>query len=169
MRLIVFSDTHQNTAFFQRCVQQAMEDGPIDALLHCGDGVRDLDCVESDLLRANPHILLYAVRGNCDLYLTQYPVTEMLELQGVRMMLTHGHTFQVKQGLGPLASAAREMGADVVFFGHTHQATVVKKHGVTLINPGSLTSYAYTETAYLEVLIDVHKNIRENFIKRHLK
>lgn len=165
MRIIVFSDTHQNTALLKRCVSQAIADGPIDVLIHCGDGVRDLDCVEGDLLRANPSISIYAVRGNCDFYVNTYPATELAELQGIRTMITHGHAFQVKQGVGFLAKAARETQAELVFFGHTHQPVVLEKHGVTLINPGSLASYAYTDTTYLEVLIDLHKNIRENFIK----
>ena len=67
MRIVVVSDTHQNTALLEQAVRQAIADGPIDGLIHCGDGVRDLDCVEAALLASNPRIRIYAVKGNCDL------------------------------------------------------------------------------------------------------
>ncbi len=146
-----------------------MEDGPVDMLVHCGDGVRDLDSLENELLLANPCARMYAVRGNCDLGSLHYPITEIVEANGLKIMVTHGHAFEVKYGLGMLSKAAREVGAGLVFFGHTHQPVITQKHGVTLINPGSLASYALTDTAYLEIMIDAQKNIREKFIKQSVK
>lgn len=169
MRIIAVTDSHQNTALLQRSVQQAIEDGPIDVFIHCGDGVRDLDCVEQELLAANPRIRIYAVRGNCDLGAFEYPETELADLQGVRAFITHGHLYQVKHGLGHLAKAAREQNAKLAFFGHTHQALVAEKHGVMLINPGSLTSWFQGDTAYLEVTIGSNEIIRENFVKQREK
>jgi uncharacterized protein len=165
MRIIVVSDTHQNTALLGQSVRQAIADGPIDVFLHCGDGVRDLECVESDLLQKNPRIRIFAVRGNCDLGAFPYPVSELIDLNGVRAFVTHGHLYQVKHGLGQLARAARELNAALAFFGHTHQAAIAQKHGVTLINPGSLASQASEGIAYLEVTIDLEQNVRENFIR----
>ena len=169
MRIIVFSDTHQHTSLLQNAVSQAMEDGPVDALIHCGDGVRDLECVEGDLLRFNPHIQIYAVRGNCDLGLAHYPLTETITVKKRKIMITHGHVFHVKHGLGKLARAAREIGADIACFGHTHQPVITEKHGVMLVNPGALASYSFSDTAYLELVIDFHNRICENIIKRSVK
>ena len=165
MRIIVVSDTHQNTALLRQSVRQAIADGPIDVFLHCGDGARDLEYVESDLLQCNPRIRVYAVRGNCDLGAFPYPSSELIDLSGVRALVTHGHLYQVKHGLGQLANAAKELQATLAFFGHTHQAAVEQKHGVTLINPGSSASQNAAGIAYLEVLIDSQRHIRENFIK----
>jgi len=165
MRIVAFADTHQKTELFIRCVRQAMEDGKIDAFIHCGDGVRDLETVESELLRSNPNIRIYAVRGNCDIGAFRYPGIETAELDGVRTLITHGNNYQVKHGLGMLSKAARAMGMRLVFFGHTHQPTVREKHGVMLINPGSLASWAMDDTAYLEVIIDKQQHLRTEFIK----
>lgn len=165
MRIVVFSDTHQNTALFRQSVRQAMDDGKIDVLVHCGDGVRDLDAVESALLTHNPDIRVYAVRGNCDLAAFQYPGTETANLSGVRALITHGHLYQVKHGLGQLSKAAKDMGMQLVFFGHTHQPTVKEKHGVMLLNPGSLAALSLDGKAYLEVDIDENQKICEKFIK----
>lgn len=169
MRIVVFSDTHQNTELFKQSVRQAMDDGRIDAFIHCGDGVRDLEAVEGELIQRNPNIRIYAVRGNCDLGAIQYPDTETADLNGVRALITHGYLYQVKHGFGPLSKAARDMGMRLLFFGHTHQPVVVEKHGVLLLNPGSLASLSYNGTAYLEVVIDEHQNIREKFVKQTLK
>ena len=167
MRIIIFSDTHQKTALFSQYVRQAMDDGKIDAFIHCGDGVGDLDTVEGELLKHNPGIRIYVVRGNCDLAAFEYPGTETADLNGVRTLITHGHLYQVKHGLGPLSKAARDMQTQLVFFGHTHQPAIKEKHGVLCINPGSLACLAQEGNAYLEVLIDETKTIRERFIKHH--
>lgn len=165
MRIVAVSDTHRNTAQLRRSVRQAVEDGQIDVFIHCGDGVQDLDVVEDILRTANPSIRIYAVRGNCDLGAFQVPVSDLADLHGVRALITHGHIYDVKHGLGKLAKAARSLHAALAFFGHTHQPLIAQKHGVTLINPGSLAAWSLTDTAYLEVLIDGDHPIRENFIK----
>ncbi len=165
MRIVAVSDTHQNTSFLRRSVRQAIGDGRIDVFIHCGDGVRDLLAVEEDLLFFNPNIRIYAVRGNCDFSDPQFPDSELAELNGVRAFITHGNLYQVKHGLGKLSKAARDLKAGLAFFGHTHQAVVAEKHGVILINPGSLASWSLTDTAYLEVTIDPDQRIYEQFIK----
>lgn len=166
MRIIAVSDTHQNTTLLKRSVRQAIEDGRIDVFIHCGDGVRDLLDVDEDLRFFNPHIRIYAVRGNCDFYDPGFPDSELADLNGVRAFITHGHLYQVKHGLGKLAKAARDLNAGLAFFGHTHQAVVTEKHRVVLINPGSLASWFQGDTAYLEVQIDQNQNIQEQFIKQ---
>ncbi len=165
MRIIAVSDTHRNTERLVRCVRQALADGPIDAFLHCGDGVRDLEAAEPLLILQNPHIRIVAVKGNCDLGEFAYPASELVDLNGVRTLVTHGHLYQVKQGLSSLAQAARELHATLAFFGHTHRPDIVRRQGLTLINPGSLSFWQAAGIAYLEVLIDGSQSIRENFIK----
>lgn len=165
MRIVVFSDTHRNMERFAQSVRQAVADGKIDALIHCGDGVGDLEEVEGELTRHNPRIRIYAVVGNCDLAAGHYPGTETANLNGVETLITHGHLYHVKQGLGQLAKAAADLQMRLVFFGHTHQPVVREKHGVLCVNPGSLAALYHEGYAYLEVLIDENQQIREKFIK----
>lgn len=164
MRIIAVSDTHQNTALLRQSVQQAMEDGKIDVFIHCGDGVRDIHCVEKALLASNPNIRIYAVRGNCDVGAFPYPVTETIDLNGIRTLITHGYIHHVKHGLGMLSKAARSLHAQLAFFGHTHQPLVKEKHGITLINPGS-----FADTAYAEVIIGENRMFRAKLIPWGLK
>ena len=165
MRIVAVSDTHQNTDLLARCVQQAVDDGKIDVFIHCGDGVRDLHRVETLLTASNPDIRIYAVRGNCDVGASLVPDTETANLNGVRVLITHGNGYHVKHGLGKLSKAAKALRMDLVFFGHTHRQTVEEKRGVLLLNPGSLSAESAAGTAYLEVVIDENQKICERFIK----
>ena len=85
---------------------------------------------------------LTAVAGNCD-YGSTARTEWLLELEGVRILLTHGHGYAVKQGTGALLRRARELEAQVVLFGHTHQRLLEEADGVLLINPGSCRDERY--------------------------
>lgn len=61
----------------------------------------------------------------------------MVELEGVKILLCHGHRYHVKSTLLPLYLAARENGVRLALFGHTHTALLEEKDGITLLNPGS--------------------------------
>jgi predicted phosphodiesterase len=65
-------------------------EGPIDALIHLGDGYHDL----ADLGVPLPPV--YQVAGNCDLFRSDTRMT--VTLAGARLLLTHGHYQNVKQG-----------------------------------------------------------------------
>ena len=46
---------------------------------------------------------------------------------------------------------AKNIGADIVFFGHTHNRTFFQKDGITFINPGDYMSGHYVEITDNEV------------------
>lgn len=139
MDLLVVSDTHG------RCerLAQAWERSSYAALLFLGDGLRDLDVLP-------PDVTVRAVRGNCDFVGADVPVSRVEDFGSCRIFMTHGHTYGVKWGLENAISAAVAAGADVLLFGHTHQAlektlpagetvggTVLSKP-LLVLNPGSL-------------------------------
>ena len=66
------------------------------------------------------------------------PLAGCHAVQGARIFYTHGHLYSVKTELGGLLQAARELDANVVLFGHTHQPLCTYREGVHLLNPGSL-------------------------------
>ena len=55
------------------------------------------------------------------------------------VMLTHGHYYNVNYGTQMLVEAAKEKGADVVFYGHTHVPAFEQKNGNYYVNPGSVS------------------------------
>ena len=126
-----------------------------DAAIFLGDGLRDLDVIDG---RAYG-MPIYCVRGNCDGFFGAYtdvPTELTLNFFGKRLLLTHGHRFDVKYGLSTLASYAALNGYDAVLFGHTHEPEEVlvtakdadgNDKTVALFNPGSIGgSYAMRGT-----------------------
>lgn len=130
MRVGVVSDIHGGYRELEKALD-AM--GPIDLLLHAGDGRRDLDRLLME--RSLP---CHRVVGNCD-FGGDLPTELRLAIDRWSVYLTHGHHYGVKQGLMRLGLKAQEMGVDMVIFGHTHQPFHGDYHGVTLFNPGSLS------------------------------
>ena len=99
---------------------------------------------------------VYACVGNCD-YASPLPVEGELEIERVKILYCHGHTYGVKSGLARLAMEAKKRGCDVVFYGHTHRADITQINGVTLINPGSFRYPTNAGGGYAYVVINGEK------------
>lgn len=128
MLLAVFSDTHGNIEPMCRAV---LAHGP-DAALHLGDCVRDAQALRQRF----PALDVRAVRGNCD-FGGGAPDRLLLDWEGVRILMTHGHLYNVKTTLDSLRNAAGFTGARLALYGHTHQAEYREEGGVVFLNPGS--------------------------------
>lgn len=144
MELLIFSDSHGRAENIQVALERQVK-AP-DAVLFLGDGARDLDRI---FLCDVP---LWAVRGNCDWSSSDFAdrTERLLYLEGHTLLLTHGHEWGVKGGLGALIAHAADVGADIVLFGHTHKPTLetvaagtqigktVLSRSMYLFNPGSI-------------------------------
>ncbi len=130
MRIVVFSDTHRNIS---GCIQllENMQ-GQIDAVLHAGDIAEDIEKLKSTF----PHMAICGVRGNNDFY-TNLPTELLLDYEGIKIFLTHGHRYKVKYTYEDIADVAIAKGAQIAVFGHTHQSCDRIEKGVHLLNPGS--------------------------------
>ncbi|MCR4399423.1 MAG: metallophosphoesterase [Syntrophomonadaceae bacterium] len=127
MRAAVCADTHGDIAGLLavlRCQR-------VEEVWHAGDFLRD-----GEALAAALGLPLRGVVGNCD---RDQPGPEELvfAVHGRRVLLTHGHRQRVKSHLLALMMRAREVGADIVVFGHTHLPLVEEERGILFINPGS--------------------------------
>ena len=129
MKLTVFSDCHGNLENAIRILTES----EADCYLFCGDGIRDAESA-ADLLDKR----LIAVLGNCDRGETG-EAERLLELDGVRILLTHGHGYSVKSSLLPLRRRALELDVQLVLYGHTHLWRLEKQNGITICNTGSIT------------------------------
>ena len=128
MKLLILSDTHRSLGFACEAIEKEVP----DAVIHLGDHLGDAE----DLSFAYQDPDFYYVPGNCD-YAPTVPQMLTLEFDGVRIFATHGHLFGVKRELTTLADAARERGAQLALFGHTHVQCLETIGGVTLLNPGA--------------------------------
>lgn len=144
MKLLVFSDSHGDTRLMERAVR---EEKP-HHILHLGDVVRDAVA----LAEAFPQVPLDYVPGNCDGVCDIAQAERLITLEGVRLLMMHGHTRGVKVGIGQAALRAREVEAQVLLFGHTHQPLCDRAGDLWLLNPGSihqgyLTTYGVVDIA----------------------
>ena len=130
MKIIVVSDTHGSYRNFRQVMQLNRH---ADIVVHCGDSRDEVDEIRMEF----PDKVYYTVKGNCD-FGSMLPLTEEFTVEGVRFMATHGHLFNVKYGMLDISLAAREKGADIVLFGHTHIAMDEVVDGIRYFNPGSL-------------------------------
>ena len=130
MKIIVVSDTHGSYRNFKKVMELNRN---ADIVVHCGDSRDEVENIKLEF----PDKVYYTVKGNCDLG-SMLPATEEFTVDGVRFMATHGHLFNVKYGMFDIDKAARDKGADVVLFGHTHIAVDVVRDGIRFFNPGSL-------------------------------
>lgn len=125
----MFSDSHGNLSHM---VEAAARTKP-DRIFHLGDGWRDAQALHARF----PDIPLDQVAGNCDLRPVG-PIEKVIDVAGKRLLLCHGHTYGVKRTLLNGLYAAREQGADLFLFGHTHRPFCETRQGVILLNPGSI-------------------------------
>ena len=168
MELLIFSDSHGRHDGMQEAIDRQLTG--IDAVLFLGDGLRDADRLLCD------GATLYSVRGNCDWFADASVEAEItLSFEGHRLLLTHGHLYGVKGGVGALISHAASLNADVVLFGHTHipycevipAGTVAGGRELTrpmyLFNPGSIGTDASFGTLSLknDVVLLSHGSVKK--------
>lgn len=136
MRALILSDIHGETTTLRWLLEETWKQvGPIDAYIFLGDGIRDFERAESFIRDRDEHAVMYAVQGNCD-FSPSAPERIITTLGGLKVYITHGHIHRVKGGLDYLRSVAREAGADVALYGHTHRANV-EYTTPWLLNPGA--------------------------------
>ena len=126
MKLLVMSDTHGDAEIIKQVRERHMD---VDTIIHCGDSELPYD---HEYLQG-----IKRVRGNCDRD-TRYPVEEQFDVSEKRIFVTHGHLFNVKSTTMNIFYRAKELEADLVFFGHSHVLGCELLDNVLFVNPGSL-------------------------------
>ena len=124
MQIVVISDTHGRNEVLQELRERHPQ---ASAFLHCGDS----ETLESYL---DGYV---SVQGNNDYY-ADYPQEVILNLENVRVFMTHGQFLRHHNRYEILVSKAKEHDCTLVFHGHTHIFDVRVINGITLVNPGSL-------------------------------
>lgn len=130
MRVLIVSDTHRHNENLEMVLNKV---GHIDMLIHCGDAegteekIRELiDCP------------MCIVAGNNDFF-TRLPADAFFELEGRKILVTHGHYHHVSVGVERLVQDGLSRGADIVIYGHTHRPMMEIRNGIVVLNPGSIS------------------------------
>lgn len=148
MRAIVISDSHNNTAACERAIASVGND-KIDMIIHLGDIARDVDYLE---MLYYPTKVVSVVGNNDFMYRGDHE--RVIEFDGHRIFICHGHTLGVHHGTDRMEAVARQKGCEAAFYGHTHRSVLEKKEdGFLILNPGSVAlprgckpSFAILET-----------------------
>ena len=140
MKVLVLSDSHGRPGALRRAIEA---ENP-QALLFLGDGLSDAEKMREEY----PLLPIFTVPGNCDWGSLDEP-ERLIELDGVRILMLHGHTRGVKYNGMNAYYAAKEMGAQVLLYGHTHRPMVDYDGATYSMNPGSIR---YTGTYGVLVL-----------------
>lgn len=125
MKLIVFSDVHGD----QSIVDRIIEFNPgSDYLISLGDTE-----LTQEYLVSNDIVM---IKGNSR-HDPGFVYERILEIDGYKLFLIHGHKYHVGRDLRPLAKLAIDEGYHLVLYGHTHLVDQEKVGGIQFLNPGS--------------------------------
>jgi uncharacterized protein len=152
MNLVVVSDNHRNLEVLE-WIKAVNPDA--DHYLHLGD---------SELSEATlSNLGFYGVHGNYP-FEPKFPMDLLMEFNGVKTFLTHGHKYSVKMGLYGLVEAALSLNAKLVLYGHTHDPSIKEYENIIFVNPGSPVSPKSGQKTYATIdIIDsrIHVFIKE--------
>ena len=74
-----------------------------------------------------------------------------VRLNNGKILMTHGHLYHVKSGIGFAVRNAIDRGMDVLLFGHTHEPLVDRQGALWIMNPGSIRGWGTTTYGVMEL------------------
>lgn len=159
MRILVISDTHGYLGNYREVLRI---DGPFDMIMHLGDACHDEDEIRE---LAGERCTVAFVRGNCD-YFSKEPASRDFELGKYRIHMEHGQ--YLPDSLQSISYKAESMGADILFFGHTHKPVMTVMGNVRIINPGSLSRPRQADGNPTYLIMNMDRNGEFTFTPKHL-
>ncbi len=133
MKLLIVSDSHGD----QHILAEILERHIVDQVVHCGDSEIPREWFQMRMVRGNS--------WNDD----PLPDELLLELDGSRVYVTHGHKFGVYTNLQRLYYKAKSLEVDYCLYGHTHIAKYEEIDNVIFINPGSIVRPRDNKASYM--------------------
>ena len=131
MKIAFISDTHGNEKSLKLALNKIKE-LKADILIHLGDYASD-----TNFIKDNFEGIVYAVAGNCD-YSCDYPKEDLININGKKILLTHGDLYNVKNSLNTLIYKGKALNVDIILFGHTHIFIKEEIDSILIMNPGSI-------------------------------
>ena len=150
MKIIAISDTHIKGSIFDSLQDDLLSMlREADIIIHAGDFVREQ--VYDEFLALSR---LEAVHGNMDDFalFKKLPERKVIEADGVRIGIVHEAALSIQDTIGA-RYMAKEMGVDLLIFGHIHKP-IIEKSDVIVACPGSPTSPRLSEPSALELIIE---------------
>ncbi len=160
MKVLIVSDTHKRNDNYFKVLEKV---SPVDLVIHCGD-------IEGSeyAIAAAADCMVEMVAGNNDFF-SQLPAEREFAIGKYHVWVTHGHNYYVSMGNEILKQEARQRGADIVFYGHTHRPVLDLEEDIVAINPGSLSYPRQDGRKPSYVLMDVDRFGEAHFTLRYLE
>ncbi len=136
LRIVVTSDTHRNSRNFFEILDRHEKNA--DLFINLGDSEHEIELLEM----TRPNLKLKYVAGNCDFSLVA-PYEQCISFNGKKVFFTHGHHYYVKHGYSEVIRRAKQEGADICLFGHTHTPYFEIVDGLYVLNPGAVCDGSY--------------------------
>jgi putative phosphoesterase len=151
MNIIALADTHIKSGslveWLPRELVRLIKEA--DMVIHAGDFVTKAAYDElSGICR------LTAVHGNMDEaeLKTLLPERKVIEIEGIRLGIVHEAALSLQDTTGAWYMA-KEMGVDVLIFGHIHKP-VIESSDVLIVCPGSPTAPRLSEPGVIELRVE---------------
>ncbi len=132
MKIAILGDSHNHLGILDRMQEEDRFQG-VELILHTGDM-----CNDGSYLEEITGIKVIGVKGNADPVYSPCETEVVLELEGYKIYLTHGHQYGVEDNNDRLFYRGKEIGADIVVFGHSHIPLTIEEENMLLLNPGSI-------------------------------
>ncbi|MDO9097599.1 MAG: YfcE family phosphodiesterase [Candidatus Methanoperedens sp.] len=150
MKIIAIADTHIKSGSIIDCLPRGLVEliKGADMVIHAGDFVTKQAYDElSGMCR------LEAVHGNMDSpdLKKLLPAQKVIEIEGIKIGIVHEAALSLQDTTGAWYMA-KEMGVEVLVFGHIHKP-VIEKDDVLLACPGSPTAPRLSEPSAVELNI----------------
>lgn len=129
-KIIVLSDSHGN----KKGLENLLSSTKYDYVFFLGDGLADFQNLDD--------VNIKKVCGNCD-YFSQEAITRYENVEGFKIMLTHGHDFKSKFTKALMLENAKNNSCDIVCSGHTHKQGYEYIDGILFLNGGAFKHNQY--------------------------
>lgn len=148
MKVLVTSDTH---GLYSAISDYILCNEDIDLLIHMGDGASDVENIHYET-----GINYEFVRGNND-YNSNAPYEKIIEIEKIRIFITHGHKYNVYYGHTDILNRAKELSCHIAIHGHTHRYIDILEDDIRILNPGSVSMPRDNNPGFL--IIDIEDGV----------
>lgn len=159
VKIAVISDSHGSDDKIETIIDTLKSMNDLDIFVHLGDFALD-----AEYIKEQTNIDMIVVRGNCDFELDEINEEEILNINDKKILLTHGHKYNIKDNLNNLYYRAKELQVDAVLFGHIHRPVNVIEDNILLFNPGSISEPRGGSTNSYGILT-IDNNIKSNIVE----
>ena len=108
------------------------------------------------------------VAGNNDFF-SDEPKEELIHIGNYSIFLTHGHRYNVYSDLTNLKQVGRQLGADIVMYGHTHKPDIDLSDDIIAINPGSLSYPRQAGRVPSYIVMEIDRNGEVKFVLKYVQ